>query len=234
MVPPQLVQFGLGSNLTESVSNNRDYSWYLDQGNTGPFSDVNCGPSSVTMAIKWFNKSFTLTPQDARAMFRPDGGWWYTNDIINYLNYNTVTNSTIALKDISLLKNELDNGNIVILALDMYYVDLVSNLSYHVDKFYLAQTKGWGHFIVIKGYKVVDNQIFYEAYDPYSFGKTYADHTLKGIDRYYRSANLDNATNNWWDYAIVVSPPAHQNGGRVTGSMNEAVDPATIQHKPGR
>ncbi|MGC4021578.1 MAG: hypothetical protein QM734_06370 [Cyclobacteriaceae bacterium] len=233
IAPSQVTQsYGLGKILTKSVSNNRDYSWYLDQGNTGTYSNVNCGPTSVTMSIKWVNKAFALTPQDARAKYRSQGGWWYTDDIINYLNDNSVNNSTIGLTNISLLKDELDGGNIAILCLDMYYVDETYNTSYHVDKFYDASYKGWGHFIVIKGYKVVDGNVFYEVYDPNSFGATYTDQSLKGKDRYYRSINLDAATNNWWDYAIIV-PPSSTTGSRIK-SISNIVDPEQIPHQSGR
>jgi len=45
-----------------------------------------------------------------------------------------------------------------------------------------------GPLHVIKGYKVVDDQTYFEAYDPYSMGATYSDHSMKGKDRYYKPA----------------------------------------------
>ena len=36
------VNWSLGQFLIKSVSNNRSYEWYIDQGNTGTYSDVNC------------------------------------------------------------------------------------------------------------------------------------------------------------------------------------------------
>jgi hypothetical protein len=83
---------GLGMESTKEVSNEVKYEWYIDQGNTGQFSGVNCGPTSVTMAIKWADESFTGTPETARAMYHPSGGWWYTDNIIGYLNYCSVNN----------------------------------------------------------------------------------------------------------------------------------------------
>src|SRR4030042_756017 len=58
--------YGLGINYTKGTSNNVGYDWYLDQMNTGPYSNNNCGPASVTMAIKWVNRSFDKTIEDAR------------------------------------------------------------------------------------------------------------------------------------------------------------------------
>jgi hypothetical protein len=217
--------WGLGSILKSTQSNNRAYEWYLDQMNTGTFSDINCGPTSATMAIKWFNQNFTGTPQDARNAYRPQGGWWYTSDIINYLKDNGVNNSTIRLDSINILKGEINMGNIVILCLDTYYISYCAESEFRRDKFYSTSSIGSGHFIVIKGYKQVDNLTYYEAYDPGSYGRKYLDNSLKGKDRYYKSNDLDVATNNWWNYAIVVSK----------GTLkSKSIDNSTIIHMPGK
>jgi Peptidase_C39 like family len=227
----QMVAYGLGTNLIKSISNNTNYYWYYDQANSGTYSSVNCGPTSVSMAIKWTNEFTNSSPIAARNTYRSEGGWWLTFDIINYLKDNNVTNSIISLSSIDILKDKIDNGKIIILCLDMYYVQYQTNDAYHHSKFYSADSPAWGHFIVVKGYKEVDNQTFFETYDPYSYGERYADNSLKGKDRYYKAADLDLATNNWWDYAIVISKST--SGGRA-GTEPDAVDPSTIIHKSGR
>jgi len=198
-------KWGLGRNLKMEVSNNVDYEWYIDQMNTGIYSYLNCGPTVVTMAIKWTNKDFDKTPEDARNTYNNPIGVWYTKDIINYLHKYAVNNIIIDIPNSDSLVNEIDNGNIIILCLDMFYISKAYKEEWRINKFYLADVEGSGHFIVIKGYKVVDEQILYEVYDPNSFGTRYNDNTLKGKDRYYKSKEIDDATNNWWDYAIIVS-----------------------------
>src|SRR5688572_8131513 len=74
----QLREYGLGKRLIKEVSNNVTYDWYLDQRGTGAFSNDNCGPTGVTMAIKWVNEGFEKTPEDARKKYRSSGGWWNT------------------------------------------------------------------------------------------------------------------------------------------------------------
>lgn len=118
----ELQIWGLGLNLQSSASNNRNYEWYYDQLNTGTFANSNCGPTSVTMAIKWFNPSFALSPVDARKYYRPNGAGWFTSDIINYLNDKGVYNKTITLDNTDRLREQIDLGNIAILCLDMYYI----------------------------------------------------------------------------------------------------------------
>lgn len=225
--------WGLGGFQVRQKGNNRDYEWYIDQAHTGTWSGVNCGPSSTTMAAKWSASTFTKSAEDARAAYRPSGGWWYTNDINNYLTDNAIPHYVINLSSSAegtkqTLVSELDNGHIQILCVDMYYVRNETNISCRVDKFYSASTTGWGHFIVVKGYRRVDGNVFFEVYDPYCYDKTYNDGTLKGKDRYYRSDDIFSATFNWWNYAIVVA-------GTVPGkSVLKGLDPETVPIQWGR
>ncbi len=220
-------QYGLGIKANSERSNNANYNWYFDQMNTGPNSSVNCGPTSVTMAIKWVQGDFTRTPSDARNVYLPLGGWWYTNNITDYLNINSVPNYFIPIKQIDSIQSQINSGNIVILCVDMFYIRNQENDKWHIDKFYISSGIGWGHFIVVKGYKIVDKRVYYEVYDPYCFGVEYADGSLKGKDRYYRSMDLNAAVLNWWAYAIVVSKTAVKSNIR-------RVKPGDIIHKSGQ
>ncbi len=222
-------KYGLGRDFFKEVSNNVDYEWYLDQKNTGRFWNSNCGPTCVTMAIKWTNRDFAKTPEDARSAYHPEGGWWYTNNITDYLKDNNTAHFVSSLTHVNNLINQLDNGNIVILCLDMYYVRMrLEQPEWRIDKFYLAETKGWGHFIVVKGYKMVDDIVWFEVYDPWSQGIAYNDGTLKGLDRYYRGDEILQATNVWWEYMIVINNPANPSVSL------QAIDPSTIVHRRGR
>ncbi len=222
----EIRQWGLGRYLEASLSNNVDYEWYMDQMNTGTYSNVNCGPATVTMAIKWVDEAFEKTPEDARNTYRPGGGWWYTDDIINYLNSYSISNITLSMNESDLLIDELEKNNIIILCLDMYYISDQVKDEWRINRFYVVDDKEWGHFIVIKGYKKVDNQILYEVYDPYSFGATYNDQTLKGRNRYYKRDEIDDATENWWNFAIIVS--------KSPVKSTKGVNVHEIEHKYGR
>ena len=226
-------EWGLGGFQKQSESNNRDYDWYLDQAYTGTHSDFNCGPTATTMAAKWSNESFSLSPEDARAAYRPGGGWWYTGDIGNYLTDNNVNHHFIPLSNnytgtANILKQNIDAGNIAIICLDMYYIRSAVNNNYHADKFFSASSPDWGHFILLKGYKEVDNQYFFEIYDPYCYNKTYDDGSLKGKDRFYRANDLFDAISIWWNYSIIITPSG-------TKSIPEnALDPALVPQAYGR
>jgi hypothetical protein len=201
---------GLGNFLQQTASNDCSYSWYMDQAYTGPYSNINCGPTCVTMACKWGDSAFSKTPEDARMAYRPGGGDWYADDITFYLRDNDIPNSTIVLPataegTMQTLKHQVDLHQAVILLLEMNLVRFTTDIHYsHADRFYTDEP-GIGHFIIIKGYKQVDNEMYFEAYDPDSWTATYDDGSLKGKDRYYRSEDLFEATKNWWPKAFIVA-----------------------------
>lgn len=200
---------GLGHFLQQTASNDCSYPWYMDQAYTGPFSYYNCGPTCVTMACKWSDSAFAKTPEDARNAYRPEGGDWYPDDITFYLRDSHVPNSTLALPAtaegmMQTLKRQVDLHQIAILLLDMHYVRFANNVRSHADNFY-ATNDTTGHFIIIKGYKQVDDEMFFEVYDPGSMTKTYEDGSLVGKDRYYRSEDLFEATKNYWPKAFIVA-----------------------------
>jgi hypothetical protein len=202
--------WGLGHFITHTASENRSYNWYIDQSTSGGFASVNCGPASVTMAIKWADSSFAKTALDARMAYESSGGWWSTNDIDNYLDDNHITHAIVGLSEKAdstgiVLTRQLDHHQVIILCLDMNPVrNAPTDPAMRVDKFYTT-TPGWGHFIVLKGYKIVDGELFFEAYDPYSFGQLNSDQTLKGMNRYYRSEDLAEACRIWWKFAFVIA-----------------------------
>lgn len=46
---------------TREVSNNRPYKWYMDQGDTGKFAGINCGPTSTAMILKMVEQNSSVT-----------------------------------------------------------------------------------------------------------------------------------------------------------------------------
>ncbi|HMH23841.1 MAG TPA: C39 family peptidase [Puia sp.] len=223
------VNWGLGHFIYSAQSNDRNYEWYIDQSLTGPVSGYNCGPASVTMASKWADASFSHTAEEARNVYYNAGGWWYTSDIDNYLDIYSIPHVTIGLSADSVLSSQIlahqiDNGQIVICCIDMNFVRSSANAAFRVDKFYVT-TPGWGHFFVVKGYQKIDGQIYFQIYDPYSYGVKNSDNSLKGKDRFYRYADVAAATSSWWNYAIVVGKKGLP---LSTDAIRHAIDPASI------
>jgi len=206
----ELQYFGVGGNILIHKSLNKNYSFYYDQWDGSTYASINCGPTSSTMAIKWADSTFSKKPVDARDNIPEGGGWWSTGDISTYLSENGIKSTVDTLGNLdSLVKRTIDNNNVLILCLDMFYVPYNENFDEHVQKFYHTNAQGWGHFILIKGYVQLTNDFYLEAYDPYSEGMTYSVATIgqpKGKDRYYRADDIKIATNIWWPYAIIAAP----------------------------
>jgi hypothetical protein len=210
--------YGMGKSIQSFVANDVNYEWFIDQNQTGKYSDKNCGPACVTMALKWVYPNFNKTTEDARNTYRASGGWWYTADVSNYLNRYDASGKVISFgtnKSKSLMA-ELDKGNIAILCLDMYYIRKeTKGAEWPVDKFYKADNVNWGHFIVVKGYKIVDKHVLFEVYDPAS-SKKYVNGTYMGKDRLYRAEDIMHSANIWWKYAIIVYPESQLRRGERT------------------
>jgi len=227
--------WGLGHFVKDQKSNNRAYEWYFDQGSTGVYSSVNCGPCATTASIKWADPSFNKLPEYARNFYGINGGWWFTTDINNYLNDNNIPKATISLSNNAegtweKIIKQLDQDRIVILCLDMHFVPSSLNSQYRVNKFY-GTSPGWGHFLVAKGYKEVDKKRYFETYDSFSNGVTNTDGTLKGKNRFYDYTHIFNATFNWWNYAIIIAPKGSQID---PGTLRTAINPSLIPAAWGR
>ena len=227
--------WGLGHFIKTQSSNNRAYEWYYDQGSTGVYSSVNCGPCATTMSIKWADPAFNKPPEYARNFYGVNGGWWFTTDINNYLNDNNIPKANIPLStnpdgSWDKLKKQLDQGRIVILCVDMNYVSSSLVNQHRVNKFY-GTSPGWGHFLVLKGYKEVDKKRYYETYDSFSNSMVNPDGTLKGKDRFYNHTDIFTACYNWWNYAIIIAPK-----GSVIdpGTLRTAIAPSQIPVAWGR
>lgn len=193
--------YGLGNKVNIAVENNKSYDWYFDQGFTGKWSENNCGPAVATMAIKWKDESFSKDVKDARREIKEDGQWWSTNDIKEYLWDNGVSSKESIVNKHDDLVDNIENGEIGIVCIDSRALPYNVNILQRTGLFY---TPAEGHFIIVKGYKIVEDKIYYQCYDPASWGVKYSDGTLKGIDRYYLSTDLYRAMEKRWRGVILV------------------------------
>lgn len=196
--------FDVAEIPNNSLSNNRDYDWYIDQGKTGRASDNNCGPSSAVMAEKWYNKETTMTAEKAREEHPENWGWWSTVTIAKYLNSRNVPFEEIVYLKPNDIKNELDKGKIIILCIDTTYIDYDNFSKNNTGRFYTYQG---GHFLIVKGYRTLKDKLYWEVYDPNNFGLCNADGTPMGKDRLYSAENMDTAIKKWWNIMMIIDTP---------------------------
>ena len=209
---PSLSTWGLGATETAYSHLDRSYDWYIDQANTGISSNANCGPSSVVMAMKWYNNSFSNTAEGARnwsSSWRGTG-WWYTDDIDAYLRLYSVPHVTSAFTGTNQLRGLVEEGKLVILCMNTYYLTQNPAAEERTGRFYSYAS---GHFLVLKGVRSVSGSLFFEVYDPNNWDKAYGDGTPKGRNRHVKASELAASISNHWNYVIVVQPPASGGGG---------------------
>lgn len=200
------IAWGLGLFISEERSNEgtRPQGWFLTQQNTGPQSNNNCGPAVTVMAANWSDASFAETIQDARNRipYGENGEVnWNPNDVCRYLFMNQIPYvkeqlpaaslpfAELKAKFITQVKGYIDDDRIAILCLSTSYIsyDPEQDLECRVGRFY---SNVFYHFIVVKGYKMVDGQLYFEVNDPWNFGEQYKDGSPKGKNRYYSSDDL--------------------------------------------
>ncbi|BAU53900.1 hypothetical protein [Mucilaginibacter gotjawali] len=214
IIQTEMEYFGFPGTIAMGKSLNKGYNFYLDQFDGSRFQYINCGPAVTTMAIKWADSIFSKTPVDARNIYEPKGGWWFTSDVQSYLKLNNINYAVDTLQNIdSLVKTNIDKNKLLIICLDMFYIPFNITDYQHISKFYPTTASGWGHFLLAKGYKQTGSNFYIETYDPYSQGEHYPgfDHIqLKGQDRYYLDKDITMATNNWWPYVITVAQKGHE------------------------
>lgn len=232
-VQTDLQYFGIAGSLVAENSLNKAYDFYLDQMDGSAYQSVNCGPTVSTMALKWGNQNFAGTPAGARGRIPENGGWWYTNDIQKYLSDNGMQSVIDTIDNVaSVVKSRIDAGNLVILCLDMNYVPYDPVYNQHIQKFYQT-TPGWGHFLLVKGYKQTNTNFYLEIYDPNSNHLVYSgvdNSQLKGKDRYYNSIGINQATLNWWPYYIATAAP----GQPLTASQRQRINSLSKPIPPGK
>lgn len=177
--------WGLGTKVTKSVSNNKDYDWYIDQFSTGRNAIRNCGPSVVAMAADWQDEKLNLKVNDIVDKYIPDETVYAGADFLMVYNWmeDYKLNPTW-LKDATVdsMIKELDKGNILLVGLDLQYLKYNPSLIERVGK---PLDAVGSHYVIIKGYKEVDGKLYFEVYDPASVNIKYNDGELIGKDRYY-------------------------------------------------
>lgn len=186
-------------------ANDREYEWYEDQGHTGEYSDGNCGPTSMSMALKWIDQNSTKTGELCRNDVLNDGDWWNTNIVEDYFKANNVQFDSIFYKYPEIITDEIDKGNIVYVCAIMKEIEF--NPEPDSSKFGRFYEFEGGHFFLVKGYKVIDGELYLEVYDPNNWDMKYSENgEPMGKDRLYKASEVDQAIKNWYMTVYSIYP----------------------------
>lgn len=146
---------GIANNLIEEkiVLNERPYDWHVNQQESGKYSDDNCMPACVEMALRFQGLTEVPSAEELRNEYPFDGEGW--NDVLAenvMLKYGLNFTYTFDL-DLDTMLSLLDEGNI----LYVMYRDLNS-------------FSDIGHSVIIKGYWKLGSEISFIISDPnYNF-----------------------------------------------------------------
>lgn len=206
----------IGEELTtmKYTNDNVGYDFYASQKGTGAYATTNCGPACVYMACKWNDENFSDTVEDIRDLYvKPSESDydWYPDTIkkalahysIDAFYYKIESYSTSHYSDpISDLVRYIDDGNLLIICFKPKDVEDDPGCQTIFGNAY------WGgdysHFVLIKGYWIVEGKIFFEAYDP-DLPRGYTS-PIGGVGntRYYDSVDITNSAFDFCEDVVVI------------------------------
>ena len=211
------VEWGLGHFISDEYTGNGKSpdGFYLQQQHTGEYSNNNCGPTCAVMAARWADPSYSGTVEEARnhilysqySTDDPTDLSWHPQDVEDYLvdyGFDAVieTLPSVESQFVTFVTDRLKEGKLMVICLNMSYVtQAASGANIRINKYYNGTN---GHFLVIKGYKIVDGVVWMEINDPWGLDLKYTDGTYYGNNRYYRAGELAR-TYNWNSRVVVVS-----------------------------
>jgi len=179
----------------------RNYDWYLNQHGTGDDEWINCGPACALMAALWFNEGFEATVQETRDSIPGlEGKWWFYRDIRSFLSQNGIDITYSFAFSLDDAKKALKEGRIIIVNIhtrDIAYRNDITT----IGRFYTGE---FGHFIILKGYRVLDGSEYFEVYDPYTINDFFADGSPMGKNRLYPADEVIKSVRDWGDAEYIV------------------------------
>ena len=183
----------------------RDFNWYLNQRDTGEDSYINCGPAVAAMAALWYfgeHVDFTIEYVRNTVPYLRNQ-WWTDRHVFNFLRDTAMASVdwTYAFNVYDTI-HWLNENRIIIVVLD------ASNITFGHDvrgmgRFYENVT---GHFIIIRGYYVLNDRTYFVVYDPFTMYSYYEDGWPMGRGRLFCAYEVTYSVRNWnYEWAIIVN-----------------------------
>lgn len=159
------------------------------------FGDLsNCGPIAALMVSKYTKKklptsTLSLNIQKARQSVqnnKESNRWWRLSDIKKYFHHQDIDHTSLTVTDSESIKQQIDKNGVVIINVNMNNLSMGRKVGKPYFTFPIPG--GWGHFLLIVGYKEIGNKLVFDVHD--SFLKRgnnrsyYADEILSALKRY--------------------------------------------------
>jgi len=204
-------------DLTRYDTIGRKYDWYLDQSITGEYSNVNCGPTCAVMAAKWYDENFKMTVEEAREQIPNDvdeayasvKDGWNINTMRTFLDSENIPHEIYRGISYDDIVRQLNMGHIMIVSVDMKYIYKTEESVFH--------------YIIIKGIRTVEEEEFFEIYNPFSHHvRTFSTGELIGKNCLYLCDDVIEASINYGGFYIVIKQKDYVS--YIEPIVNEQVD----------
>ena len=186
------------------VRNLPDWEFYYSQYETGPYSLMNCMPTLTAMALKWQRQDCDVTPEQIRARYPGDGGW-YLSQVTESLDHYGGRYEVMALAQddppavIDALCTRLDQGCIIL------------------TQIHEGDPNETGHCILLYGYRQWGESTWFYAYDPGDDPVLNAYGVRPGKMRLLEAHYLQWIIQRFTHTSIVMLPQA--SSGRCPGAL---------------
>ena len=178
------------------VSNNKDYNWYIDQTRTGKYSIDNCVPACTAMILKFLDPNSKDSAESLRNEYIVDGKGWIPDIMldalkkrnIKYIKYNFKRDYASE----TAIRRYVKNGYIAMFISDMTKINGIDNNKSTIGKRH-NNPDVKRHTFIVKGYKYINNELYFEVYDPDSGDIKYKNGQFTGQNRYYKSSEVMNS-----------------------------------------
>lgn len=151
-----------------------------------PFGDIyitkkpgdlsNCGPIAALMLSKYSKHKKITQDLDANIQYArrstqrnpTSNRWWGMRDIKKYFTQEGISHRSIDSQNKYTIKNQIDRYGAVVINVNMNNLSRGRTTGKPYITFPLPG--GWGHFLVIVGYKQIGDKLMYEVHDSYVKG----------------------------------------------------------------
>ena len=179
-----------------TVSNNKDYDWYMDQNVTGKYHMDNCVPTCTAMILKFLDPNSNDTGESLRNEYLADGKGWIPDIMLDALKKRNIKYVTYNFKRGNMsdmpIRKYVKDGYIGMFFADMTKISGARNNPSTIGKSH-NDPQVVRHTFIVKGYKYINNELYFEVYDPDSGSRKYKNGQLVGKDRYYKASEVTNA-----------------------------------------
>ncbi len=179
-----------------TVSNNKDYEWYMDQNSTGKYHSDNCVPTCTAMILKFLDSNSKDTGESLRNEYVVDGKGWVPDIMLDALKKRNIKYVAYNFKHGYMsdmpIRKYIKDGYI-----GMFFSDMTKIAGFNRNTPKLGKShndpKVVRHTFIVKGYKYINNELYFEVYDPDSANLRDKSGQLIGKNRYYKASEVTNS-----------------------------------------